>query len=155
MKSETIILITNLKTSITAVFGILLAFLLPIIPLILIVGAAIFLDTAIAIYKAYKLNETITSRKLSSIVSKMVLYQSAIIGFFCIEKYILGDVIIMITAIPFVLTKLVTVTLLFIEMQSIVENYSAISGVNIFSKFKEMITRTKEVKESVEDMIEK
>ena len=149
MKTETLILIANLKSSIYAIFAIFIAFLTPIVPLILIVGCAIFLDTFIAIYKAYKLNETITSKKLSSIVSKMVLYQCAIIGFFCIEKYILGDFTLMFTNIPLILTKLVTTTLLFIEGQSIVENYSAISGINLFNKFKEMLDRTEKIKKKI------
>ena len=150
MKTETIILISKIKSEIYAILAIAIAFLTPIIPLILIVGLAIFLDTFIAIYKAYKLNEKITSKKLSAVVSKMVLYQSAIIGFFCIEKYILGDLTIMLTSIPLVLTKLVAVTLLFIEGQSIIENYSAVSGINIFNKFKELLSRTKYVKNIIE-----
>jgi len=154
MKAETLILISKLKSEVCAISAIAIAFLTPIIPLILIVGLAIFLDTFIAVYKAYRLNETITSRKLSAIVSKMVLYQSAIIGVFCIEKYILGDIVIMVTSIPLVLTKLVAVTLLFIESQSIVENYSAYSGINIFSKFKEMLSRSKDIKNTISKTME-
>ena len=137
---------SNLKVSILAVGGIILAFLMPIIPLILIVGGAIFLDTIFGILRARKLKEPVTSRRLSKIVSKMVLYNSAVILFFCIEKYILGDFTLMVTAIPFVITKLVTTTLLFIEITSISESYKAITGVSLWDKAKSMLSRGKEIK---------
>ena len=76
----------------------------------------------------------------------MVLYNSAVILFFCIEKYILGDFTLMVTAIPFVITKLVTTTLLFIEITSISESYKAITGVSLWDKAKSMLSRGKEIK---------
>jgi hypothetical protein len=144
-----------MKVKLNVILGILFAFITPIIPLILIVGAAILLDTIFGIRRAKKLKEKVTSRKLSALVSKMVLYQSAVIGFFVIDKFILGDFILMFTAIPLVLTKLVTVTLLYIECKSINENYYIISGISMWSKFKEMLKRTKEIKNDIEDIIEK
>jgi len=86
------------------------------------------------------------------IVSKMVLYQSAIITFFVLEKYVIGEFTILITSIPLIATKLVTVTLLYIESLSIVEGWSAISGVNIFSKFKEMLSRGRKIKDDIKDI---
>jgi hypothetical protein len=149
MLNELQILITKIKISTSGIIGVIIAFLTPIIPLILIVGFAIALDTLFGVLRAKKLKETVTSRKLSQVVSKMVLYQSAIIGFFVIEKFILEDFIIMFTSIHLVLTKLVATTLLFIEGKSINENYFIISGVSILDKFKEMLSRTKEIKNDI------
>ena len=123
-----------------------------IVPLILIVGAAIGLDTIIGIYRSYKLKESITSRKLSRLISKMVLYQSAIVLFFCIEKYILNDFIVVFTAIPLILTKLVSVTLIFIEMQSINENWMSITGVSLWGRFKELLNRGKDLKTEIKEL---
>jgi len=122
---------------------------MPIIPLIIIVGVAIFVDSIFGILRANKVKEPITSRKFSKIISKMVLYQSAIILAFAVEKFILGDIIGLFTSIPFILTKIVTTTLLFIEATSINENYLAISGVSIWKKFKTLLNRTKEFQKNI------
>lgn len=148
-------LLLNLKASLIAVFGIILAFLMPIIPLILIVGAAIVLDTFFGILRAKKIKEPITSRKLSKVISKMVLYNSAIILFFCIEKFILGDFLLLITEIHLVLTKLVATTLLYIELLSIKENLEIATGKNYWKIFKQMIGRGKELKNELSDFIDK
>jgi hypothetical protein len=152
LKSESVILLSSIKNSLFAVIGIITAFLVPIIPLILIVGGAIILDTVFGVYRSFKLKESITSRKLSRLISKMVLYQSALIGFFCIEKFILDDFILIFTAIPLILTKLVSVTLIFIEAQSINENWMTITGVSIWKKFKELLYRSKELNNEFKEL---
>jgi len=154
LKTQTTILLMNIKASLTAIIGIVLAFLTPIIPLMLTVGAAIAIDTVCGIIKAKKLKDTITSRKMSKLISKLVLYQAAIVLFFCIEKFILSDIIGLFTSIPLILTKLVATTLLFIEGTSINENYKAITGVSIWKKFKNMLARAKEVKEDINDIVD-
>lgn len=141
----------NIRNSSITIVGMLLTFLTPIIPLIILVGVAIFLDTIFGIIKAMKLKQKITSRKLSQIVSKMVLYQGAVILFYTIEHFILGDIIGLFTSIPLILTKLVTSTLLFIELTSVSENIESAYGINLWKKFKQMLTRAKQVKEELED----
>ncbi len=143
----------NIKNSLFAIGGIILAFITPIIPLILIVGVAISMDTCIGIFKAKKLKEPITSRKMSKLISKLVLYQSAIILFYAIEKFILGDIIGYFITIPLILTKVIATTLLFIELTSINESYKIISGVNIWAKFKELLSRGKDIKKDVKQLL--
>jgi len=151
MKTELLQLSNNLKHSFAAVSGIVISFLMPIVPLILIVGAAISLDTLTGLYKSYKTNKPITSRGLSAMVSKMLLYQLALILFFCIEKFVLSDIIGILTDIPLILTKLVTTTLLFIELTSINENYKDVTGINVWQKFRELLKRAKKVSDEVKD----
>ena len=140
------------QLGITNFFAILAAFLAPIKALMIIVGVCILSDTFTGIWKAKKKGDKITSRKLSAVISKMVLYQGAIVLIYCIEKFIIADFIGYFVDIPLFLTKLVAAILCFIELMSINENYTAISGVSIWSKFKEMIKRAKEVKEEVESL---
>ena len=154
MIHQTTVLLMNIKASTCAILGILLAFFLPIVPLLLIVGAAIALDTIFGIVRAKKLGEPVTSRKMSKLISKMVLYNAAVVLFFCIERYILGGIIGAFTEIPLILTKLVTATLLFIEITSISESYEAITGVSLWGKFKAMVARTKEIKGLVKSVKE-
>ena len=144
-------LILNIRNSSITIVGILLTFLTPIIPLLILVGIAIAADTIFGIIRAKKLKQKITSRKMSQIVSKMVLYQGAVILFYSIEHFILGDIIGLFTSIPLILTKLVTATLLSIELTSVSENIESAYGINLWKKFKQMLTRAKQVKEELED----
>lgn len=84
----------------------------------------------------------------------MVLYQAALILFFAMEKYILEDFVMMFTSIPLFLTKMVAATLAFIELKSINENYEIISGISLWDKFKELLSRGKELKKDLSDVIE-
>jgi len=148
--SELTVLLMNLKTSIIMIIAIITAFLAPIIPLILIVGLCMSLDTICGILRAKKLKERITSRRLSKLISKMVLYQTTLITFFMIEKYILGDFVILFTSISLFITKLVAATLAYIELKSIGENLEILIGKNLWNLFKEMLNHTKELTQEVE-----
>lgn len=128
------------------------AFLAPIKALIIIVGLCIAADTITGIMKARKKKEAITSRKLSVVISKMFLYEGAIILFFCIEKFILADFVGYFCDIPLVITKFVAAVLCMIEIMSINENYKAISGISVWSKFKTLLARAKEVKSEINDL---
>lgn len=152
MQTEAYKLMETVKGSFAVIVGIVLSFLMPIIPLILTVGGAIALDTITGVYRSYKAKEAITSRKLSVIVSKMLLYQLALVLFFVIETYVLQDIIGAFTSIPLILTKLVTTVLLFIELTSINENYKDISGVNVWDKFKDLLKRAKDIKSDIDSI---
>lgn len=145
------VLIMNLKSSLGAVVIILLAFLTPIAPLLILVGFAIGADTIFGIVRSVKKKRAITSRRLSALVSKMFLYQFATIGMYITDKYLVGELIMVFTDIPLVLTKLVVATLLSIELKSINENIESGFGLNIWDKFKYMLRRAKSVKDELED----
>jgi hypothetical protein len=152
MREDTINFLNNIKAVYIAFFGIIIAFLAPIIPLILVVGAAIVLDTFTGVYKSYRLKVRITSKKLSGLISKMFLYQVSLILFFCVETYVLQDIIGVFTKIPLILTKLVTTTLLFIELTSVNENYQAVTGNNLWLSFRDLLKRAKEVSSEIKDI---
>ncbi len=145
------VLIMNLKSSLGAVLIILLAFLTPIAPLLILVGLAIGADTIFGIVRSVKKKRAITSRRLSALVSKMFLYQFATIGMYIVDKYLVGELIMVFTDIPLVLTKLVVATLLSIELKSINENIESGFGLNIWDKFKYMLRRAKSIKDELED----
>ena len=155
IKQASTTLLVKVKASLSQIFGIVLTFLTPIKPLILIVGVAIALDTFYGVRRAKKTGEKVTSRKLSKIISKMVLYQSAVVLFFCVEKFILGDIIGLFTNIPLILTKIVTTVLLYIEATSISESYEIMYGVSLWKKFKELIKRTGDTKQQLQDILKK
>ena len=109
-------LFTIFKTKIFLLSQIVCAFVLPIKPLIILVGLLIVLDTISGVYKAIKTKEKISSKKLSRVISKMLLYQCGLITFYILEKYLLGEFIISFSSIQFLLTKIVAVFFCSVEL---------------------------------------
>lgn len=140
------------KHNFVILIQVILAFLLPIQPLILLVTMMIVFDTISGIWKAKKLKEPITSHKLSRVISKMLLYQGALITFFLLEKYLLAEFIVLFISISFFLSKVVAIFFCGIELMSMNENIKAVKGFNLFQMFKSMLTRVKEVKEEMVDI---
>lgn len=143
------------KVTIDKILITLSAFLMPIKPLMVLVGLMIFLDTIFGVWKCKKQGTKVTSKGLSAIVSKMVLYQVAVILVFALEKFMFGDFILLFTAIPLFLTKVVATLLVGIELTSISENIEEATGVNIWQKIKILLGRAKKIKDDVNDVLKK
>lgn len=139
-----------MKTYIAYFFTTLLLFFAPIQGLLISVGTAIALDTIFGISKAIKLKDKITSRKLSNIVSKFVLYQAAVLLIFTIDVFLLGEFFKIWFSIPFFFTKIVTIILIFIEAVSIKENFEEAFNVNVFRLLKKFLKRSIEIKEDID-----
>jgi hypothetical protein len=110
-----------------------LAVFSPLAPILFSVGFLILADFIVGLYRAKVRNETITSRKMSNTISKMVLYQIMIISLFILETFLLDKVI------P--LTKMGAVFIALVEIKSISESIEMITGVNIWKKVIEAIRR--------------
>jgi hypothetical protein len=141
------------KVTFDKILIILSAFLMPIKPLMILVGLMIILDTFFGVWKCKKQGVKVTSKGLSSIVSKMVLYQVAVILIFALEKFMFGDFVQLFTAIPLFLTKVVATLLVGIEITSISENIEEATGVNIWQRIKIMLGRAKKIKDDVNDVL--
>jgi len=139
-----------MKTYLAYIFTTLLLFFAPIQGLLISVGTAIALDTIFGIAKAIKLKDKITSRKLSNIVSKFVLYQAAVLLIFTIDVFLLGEFFKIWFSIPFFFTKIVTIILIFIEAVSIKENFEEAFNVNVFRMVKKFLKRGAEIKEDID-----
>ena len=122
------------------------AFFLPISGILFLIGFAILLDTITGIWKAKKIGLPITSRKLSAIVSKLFLYEVAVIGFYLIDYFILNDIILTFFSVPLMLTKILSLVLVSIECISINENYFQIRGISVWDSMKLLFSRAKEIK---------
>jgi hypothetical protein len=105
----------------------------------------ILIDTVTGVYKAKKRKEKVTSRKLSQVISKMFLYQLTVITFFLLDKYLLGEFIGKFTSIPLFLTKVSAIILASIEVVSINENFTAITGKSMWTQIKLILWRAKEL----------
>lgn len=147
--------ISTFKTHLLKFLAVVFAFLLPIRGLILAVGLCIVVDTFMGIAKAYRIHDRITSRKLSKIISKFLLYEFAIIFFFVIDFFLLGEFIALFVGVQFLLTKVMATVLCFIELVSIDENFKIINGYSLWDKFKMMLSRGQDLKEELEELKKK
>ena len=150
MKVQLAILLSSIQKYIIQLFAVVGSFFLPISGILFLIGFAIFVDTLTGIWKSKKLGLPITSRKLSAIVSKLFLYEVAVIGFYLIDKFILNDIILQFFSVPLMLTKILSLVLCSIEVISISENYKAVKGIDIWSAFKNLLQRSKEIKKDID-----
>ncbi|MCZ2338184.1 MAG: phage holin family protein [Chitinophagales bacterium] len=97
------------KDNAISLFKVVGAFLLPIKPLIVLMVMMIALDTVTGLIKARKLKDKITSRKLSAVVGKIVLYCLGIIAIYALDRYLLGEFVNGFTNIKLFLTKVTTI----------------------------------------------
>jgi len=148
MRIDTFIMKTN-ETIIT----VCLAALMPIKPLILLVGVCISLDTFFGIYRAVKQRQKITSRALSAVISKMALYELVLILFYFIDSIILNDIAKSFTPVDLFVTKMVAAVLVSVEVLSILENIKLATGYDFIDMAKKTLRRSKSFKNEVEDII--
>ena len=150
MKVQLAILLSSIQKYIIQLLSVVSAFFLPISGILFLIGFAILVDTITGIWKAKKLKIKITSRGLSAIVSKLFLYEMAVILTYLIDYWILNDIIMKFFSIPLMLTKILSLVLVSIEVVSISENYEAVRGINIWSAFKQLLQRSKEIKGDID-----
>ena len=149
MKAQLSLLILSIQSELLTLISICFAFFLPISGILLMIGVLIAIDTFTGIWKANKVGEKITSRKLSSIISKLALYEVTVIMFFLIDRFILNDIILTFFSVPFMLTKIVALVLASIEVMSINENYKQVYHLDLWQSMKLLFARAKEVKEDL------
>ena len=149
MKLQLAILLSSIQKSSLQLLAVISAFFLPITGILFLIGFAILVDTLTGIWKAKKLGVTITSRRLSAIISKLMLYEVAVIGFYLIDKFILNDIILQFFSVPLMLTKILSLILVSIEVMSINENYKEVKGIDIWQGMKNLFARAKEIKKDL------
>jgi hypothetical protein len=137
-----------MKTYLNYLITGLALFFAPIQGLLIAVALGIVLDTFTGIFKSIKLNGwvSVRSRKLSNVISKMLLYQICIILLFGIDKFLLNELVSLHFSIKFMFTKLVAIVLIFIELVSIKENIEEALKIDIWKLLKNTLNRAKEIK---------
>ena len=86
MKTQLSILGSSIQKSSLQLLTVISAFFLPIIGILFLIGFAILVDTFTGIWKSKKLKIKITSRGLSAVISKLLLYEIAVILFYLISQ---------------------------------------------------------------------
>jgi len=102
----------------------LLATLAPAKALLISVGFLILADLVTGIWAAVKRKEAIKSAALRRTISKMVIYNIAVISGFLVETYMLDSIM------P--VSKIVASVIGLVELKSILENCNTILGGDLF-----------------------
>ena len=150
MKTQLAILLSSIQKSSFQLLAVISTFFMPISGILFLIAFAILVDTITGIWKSRKLKIPITSRGLSAIVSKLFLYEVAVILTYMIDKFILNDIILVFFSIPLMLTKILALVLVSIEVISTSENYEAVRGINIWSSLKNLLKRSREIKQDID-----
>jgi len=149
MKTQLSLLLISIQSELLTLISICFAFFIPISGILIMIGVLIAIDTFTGIWKANKLKDKITSRKLSAIISKLALYEVTVIMFFLIDQFILNDIILTFFSVPFMLTKIVALVLSSIEVMSINENYKVVKGIDLWQSMKLLFARAKDIKDNI------
>ena len=150
MKLQLSILLSSIQKSSLQLLAVVSTFFLPITGILFLIGFAIVVDTLTGIWKAKKLGIPITSRKLSAIISKLMLYEIAVILFYLIDRFILNDIILTFFSVPLMLTKILSLVLVSIEVISISENYKAVKGIDLWQAMKLLFARARDIKQDID-----
>ena len=150
MKVQLAILLSSIQKSSLQLLAVVSTFFLPITGILFLIGFAILVDTVTGIWKAKKLGIPITSRKLSAIISKLMLYEIAVILFYLIDRFILNDIILTFFSVPLMLTKILSLVLVSIEVISISENYKAVKGIDLWQAMKLLFARARDIKQDID-----
>ena len=124
----------------------MLSVLAPVKPMVAIAIMFIWCDMFFGIWRSVKLKgwKSIRSRRLSSTISKSLLYSGSIVAIFLMEKFVLADILGMFVKVDLILTKAFTFFCVMVEIKSINESYYDITGKNILQSFKQFLTRSKQ-----------
>ena len=136
-------------------FAIVTSFFLPISGILILIGVSVILDTLTGVWKSRKLGTPITSRKLSSVISKILLYEVTVMLFYLIDYYILNDIVLTFFSVELMTTKILALVLVSIEVISMNENVKSAKGVDIWESLKNLFARAKEVAQDFKNINEK
>ena len=155
MKEQLLLLITKTKLYSMQLLAIVSSFFLPICGILILIFSCIVFDTITGIWKAKKTNTPITSRRLSAIISKILLYEATVMLFYLMDFYLLNDIIMTFFSIKLLTTKILALVLVSVEIVSINENYKAVKGIDLWASLKNLFARAKEVTSDFKNINEK
>ena len=152
MKTQLLLLTTKLKLYSMQLFAIVSSFFLPISGILILIGVSVIVDTITGVWKSKKLGTPITSRKLSAVISKILLYEVTIMLFYLIDYFIINDIVLTFFSVELLITKILALVLVSIELISLNENIKAVKGIDLWTSLKNLFARAKEVTQDFKDI---
>lgn len=112
----------------------------PVIPMVASVLLFIILDTVTGLVKANYVKEARNSNSMKrGLIPKIIIYTACILVVYIGDRYITNEFVKHYFMFDFLLTRVVALSLIFIEIWSIDENFKAIFGNSIIDYFKKFI----------------
>ena len=138
----------------------ILLFITPVVPLLLLIGFAILIDTIFGIIASKKNNEPILSSKLARLLTKSLIYLSLVLLAFGLDYVLIGEILINYFKIHILFTKLIGVGIIFVECFSIDEKIRKMNDNKglwyyfklILAKGKQMTASIKDVKKDIDEL---
>ena len=130
--------------------GIALAFIAPIYPLMATVCTFIIADAMLEVINSFK-NHQFCPTFVKRLILKFLSYNIVLIIIYTLEVNLLGEFIKMAIGIPLLLTKILSVGLIWLELNSIDENFYKITGKRFVKEFKKLIIFGKEIRNEIKD----
>ena len=155
MKEQLLLLITKTKLYSMELLAMVSSFFLPIYGILILIFFCIVFDTITGIWKAKKTKTPVTSRRLSAIISKVLLYEATVMLFYLMDYYLLNDIVMTFFSVELLTTKILALVLVSIELISINENYKAVKGIDLWASLKNLFARAKEVTSDFKNINEK
>ncbi len=155
MKEQLLLLITKTKLYSMELLTVVSSFFLPIYGILILIFFCIVFDTITGIWKAKKTKTKVTSRRLSAIISKILLYETTVMLFYLMDFYLLNDIVMTFFSIELLTTKILALVLVSVEIVSINENYKAVKGIDLWASLKNLFARAKEVTSDFKNINEK
>jgi len=152
MKTQLLLLTTKLKLYSMQLFAIVSSFFLPISGILILIGVSVIVDTITGVWKSKKLGTPITSRKLSAVISKILLYEVTVMLFYLIDYFIINDIVLTFFSVELMITKILALVLVSIEVISLNENIKAVKGIDLWTSLKNLFARAKEVTQDFKDI---
>ena len=152
MKTQLLLLTTKLKLYSMQLFAIVSSFFLPISGILILIGVSVIVDTITGVWKSKKLGTPITSKKLSAVISKILLYEVTIMLFYLIDYFIINDIVLTFFSVELMITKILALVLVSIELISLNENIKAVKGIDLWTSLKNLFARAKEVTQDFKDI---
>jgi len=142
----------QIESAIISALLTMVAFLSPIHGVLLCVGLFIMFDTVMAYWRCKIKKVAWTSKRLRvGLVPKFLSYQSIIILFFLMDKFILFEFTKMFIEVDFLMTKFLACVLIYIEYRSIDETFKIIKGKTLIQYFKEMLKLANDIKDNMKN----
>lgn len=121
-------------------------------PMIVLVGLSSIVDTGFGIWKAKKLGKRFSSKLCrKGLVPKVTSYTVMIFTLFCVDIYLVNEFTKLFINIDFVSTKIMAVSLIFIEVKSMDESFEEVKGYSFINKILANIRNVKKIKRDLED----
>lgn len=130
--------------------GIALAFIAPIYPLMATVITFIVADAVLEVINSFK-NKQFCPTFVKRLVLKLLSYNICLVIIYVLEVNLLSEFVKLIIGIPLLITKILSVGLIWIELNSIDENFYKITGKRFVNEFKKLIIFGKEIKKEIQD----